>query len=244
MASSPITEPAAQPSRRDRPAVSIIALIAANSVPFFGVIFFGWRVFPILLIYWIENVFVGVFNVLRMLFADPGQPLLWFAKLFMVPFFCVHYGLFTTVHGAFIFDLFGDSTVRQSHGLMPSVATVSAAVLANGVNFAVFVLFMSHFVSFVWNYFLGGEFRNVSLDVLMARPYQRVVVLHLVIIGGGAAVAALGSPLAAVAVLVGVKTTLDLAAHKRERARLAVPVVSRRFLKTSGDAVTQHRSQP
>ena len=218
-----VTESAALPSRRDRPAVSIIALVAANSVPLLGVIFLGWRVFPILLIYWIENVFVGGFNVLRMLFADPDQPLEWFAKLFMVPFFCFHYGLFTYVHGAFVFEMFGDSTVRQG---FPTAAKTLAAVQANGINFAVLVLFMSHFVSFIWNYLLGGEYRNVSLNLLMAQPYQRVVVLHLVIILGGAAVAVLGSPMAAVAVLVVIKTALDVAAHTREREKLAVPAAS------------------
>jgi hypothetical protein len=46
-----VTKSAARPARRDRSAVSIIALVAANSIPLLGVIFLGWRVFPILLIY-------------------------------------------------------------------------------------------------------------------------------------------------------------------------------------------------
>ena len=50
--------------------------------------------------------------------------------------------------------------------------------------------------------------------------------------------------MAAVAVLVGVKTTLDIAAHKRERERLAAtPVGSGYVLQTPGDMLTQHRSQ-
>jgi len=216
--------PVSRAAPRDRPAVSAIALIAANSIPLFGVIFLGWRVFPILLIYWIENVVVGVFNVLRILFADPGQPVLWIAKALMVPFFCVHYGLFTTVHGVFIFAMFGEGAARH---LTPSVATVSAAVRANGIGFAVLALVASHAVSFVWNYLIGGEFRNVSLGRLMVQPYERVVVLHIVIIAGGAAAAALGSPLAALVVLVGIKTTLDVAAHNRERATLGGGAIAR-----------------
>ena len=83
---------------RPRPAVSIIALVAANAIPLLGVIFLGWRVFSILLIYWMENVVVGVFNVLRILFADPHPPqppLPRFGRAFLVAFFCLHYGLFT-----------------------------------------------------------------------------------------------------------------------------------------------------
>ncbi len=184
----PKTGPAVHEAPPPRPAVSAIALIAANSIPLFGVIFLGWRVFPILLIYWIENVVVGV-----------------------------HYGIFTTVHGAFIFAMFGEGAARH---LTPSVATVSAAVRANGIGLAVLALVASHAVSFVWNCLIGGEFRNVSLGRLMVQPYERVVVLHIVIIAGGAAAAARGSPLAALVVLVGIKTTLDVAAHNRERATL------------------------
>jgi hypothetical protein len=164
-------------------------------------------------------VVVGVFNVMRMLVADPDQPLMWFTKIFLVPFFCVHYGIFTAVHGAFIFSIFGEHTARR--GMIPNVATVIAAVRANGIGLAVLVLFLSHAVSFVWNYLLGGEFRNVSLGLLMFQPYARVMVLHIVILAGGAAATALGQPVAAVVVLVGIKTALDLAAHQRERAKLA-----------------------
>jgi hypothetical protein len=239
-----MTAPIAPAPRRDRAAVSIITLVAANSIPLLGVILLGWRVFPILLIYWIENLIVGLFNVLRMLFADPDQRLMWFAKVFMVPFFCLHYGLFTTVHGAFIFTIFGDSTVSHSHGLLPGVAMVSAAVRANGANFAVLALFMSHFVSFVWNYMLGGEYRNVSLPVLMAQPYQRVLVLHLVILLGGLAAQLLGSPMYAVAVLVAIKTALDVAAHNRERAKLGATPAWAVNLKSLGDTLIQHRPEP
>jgi hypothetical protein len=202
------------------------------------VIFLGWRVFPILLIYWIENVVVGVFNVLRILFADPDQPLLRLAKLFLVPLFCVLYGLFTMVHAAFIFAIFADITAGHTHSLLPSVATVIAAVPANGAGFAVVALIVSHAVSFVWNYLLGGEFRNVSLGTLMAQPFERVLVLQLVILGGGVAAVALGSPPAAVAVLVCIKTALDVAAHNRERTKLAAgsnsPANISRALSTAG----------
>jgi len=45
---------------------SLIVLLAANAVPIFGVLFLGWTVLPLVLIYWLENVVIGGFNVLKM----------------------------------------------------------------------------------------------------------------------------------------------------------------------------------
>ena len=82
---------------------SVIALVLANLVPVFGVFYFHWEVFPLMFLFWSENVIIGVFNVLRMIFAMPfknGMPPL-------IPFFCVHYGMFTFGHGMVIIGLFG-----------------------------------------------------------------------------------------------------------------------------------------
>lgn len=87
--------------------VSAWVLVAANVLPLIGVLFWGWDVFPLLALFWMENVVIGLFFILRMICADPRDPALWAGKLFMVPFFCLHYGMFTAVHGVFVFSLFG-----------------------------------------------------------------------------------------------------------------------------------------
>jgi hypothetical protein len=52
------------------------ALIAANSLPLFGVLFFGWDTFTIIFLYWAENVIIGAINVLKMLACSPDADLL------------------------------------------------------------------------------------------------------------------------------------------------------------------------
>jgi hypothetical protein len=81
---------------------SVIVLVLANLIPLGGVLFFGWQVFPIMFLFWLENVVVGAFNVVKMILArGPGSHV--GVKLFLVPFFTVHYGIFTLVHGVFVF---------------------------------------------------------------------------------------------------------------------------------------------
>ena len=191
---------------------SALVLVAANLVPLAGVLFFGWSVFATLLLFWVENVIVGGFNVLRMLWAQPDNPLTWVAKAGMIPFFILHYGMFTTVHGMFVLTLFGKTQLRG----LPGPTAFFHAVQGAGIWPAALALAASHGVSFAFNYIGGGEYRTAALANLMSRPYGRVMVLHVVILGGGLLVQTLGAPVAAVALLVVLKTGLDLVGHLRE----------------------------
>jgi heme exporter protein D len=55
----------------------------------------------------------------------------------------------------------------------------------------------------------------------MKEPYRRVVVLHVTIVLGAFVVDTVGAPVAALLLLVGLKTATDLHAHLREHRRAA-----------------------
>src|SRR6266496_3701604 len=52
---------------------SLVVLLVANALPIAGVLFLGWGVFPLVLLYWLENVVVGGFNVAKLLLAQPRE---------------------------------------------------------------------------------------------------------------------------------------------------------------------------
>ena len=199
---------------RDVPS-SALVLIAANLVPLVGVLAFHWTVFSVVLLYWCENVVVGAFNVLKILFAQPQSIATNLGKLFLIPFFTVHYGMFTLVHGIFVLFLFGPKTNAG-----PSVALFETSIREARIGFAVLAIIVSHGYSFVVNYLGSGEFRRASPPQLMTQPYARVVVLHLTIMTGGFATMALGAPMAALLVLIVLKTAIDYRAHLSERRKL------------------------
>ena len=190
-------------------------MILANLVPLYGVVVLGWEAFPLMLLFWLENVIIGVLNAARMLSVDPHDASQWAAKLVMVPFFCVHYGMFTAVHGVFVLSFFGTDAFGRVEGL-DVLAVAERAVHGLELEFAVLALAASHLFSFFWNYLHRGEFRRATVPALMMQPYGRVVVLHLAIIGGGFAATALGSPIWALLVLLALKVGFDLRAHLKE----------------------------
>jgi hypothetical protein len=212
---------------------SVLVLVGANLFPIYQVLFGGWTVSSILILYWLENVLVGCFNVLRMLVARPGGVWSPGAKAALIPFFVLHYGVFTVFHGLFVFTLF----VRHS-GAAASWQDRPTFVSGGGalgyfaqlmcwqqLGYVFLALAASHAFSFFWNYLGQGEYRRTSLDDLMVRPYSRVAVLHVVIILGGLLVAVFHTPVVALVLLVALKIGMDLAGHLREHQGIgAFPV--------------------
>jgi len=196
---------------------SQVALVLANAVPLVGVLLLGWTVFPLLLLYWLENVVVGGFNVLKMLLAKPAEPVYWAGKLFLIPFFIVHFGGFTFVHGVLVVAFFGPKGIQP----FDLLTAVPAAIRANQLGWGVLSLIASHGFSFYWNYVKNGEYQRASLQALMGQPYGRVMVLHLTVLFGGWIVMLLGSPVGALLVLVALKTAADWRGHRAERRKFA-----------------------
>ena len=200
---------------------SLTALTIANLWPLVGVLFFQWTVFSVVLLFWLENVIVGVFNLARMWMAQGGSSNPG-GKAFFMPFFAVHYGMFTLVHGIFVLTLFGGALGDGGLG------TLGRSIEEARVGAAALALAASHGVSFVFNYLGAGEFRTTTLDKLMVQPYGRVVVLHLVILFGGFLIMALRQPLVPLALLVVLKIGLDLTAHVKEHTGAGGLLVLRR----------------
>ena len=108
--------------------------------------------------------------------------------------------------------------------LPPEASAGGASSMTDGFDLgtvivAVIALAISHGASYYLNFIRGGEYRRVSPQAQMFAPYGRLVVLHVAIIVGGIAISFLGAPQAAIAVLVAIKTVMDLGFHLAEHRR-------------------------
>ena len=216
----------------------LISLIAANAIPVFGVLFAGWDAFNIVLLYWAENIAVGFYNILKMAFVRMKDPKGHSGKLFMIPFFVLHFGGFTGIHGVFVLTMFrksgGEFMNRVSWPcflafvqILLNVMREAYSVMSPNMRLALLALFISHGVSFVYNYLIKGEYARTDLGRLMGAPYARVVVMHVAIIAGGFPLMVFGSPAALLFVLVVLKTIIDVELHLREhKAKGAWGIIS------------------
>mgnify|MGYP001815113000 CR=1 FL=1 len=195
-----------------------------NLLPLAGVLWLDWDVTALMILYWSENLVLGFYTLVKMLTVSPlgGLP--------MGLFFLVHYGGFCAGHGLFILIMLVDADFEPMPGENWPFFLVFVQLLVGIVREVIEVappawlvafgaLFLSHGVSFLVNFLWGGERRRLRLKELMTAPYSRIIVLHVTVILGGAAVMALGQPVAMLLVLVALKLALDVKLHLREHER-------------------------
>ena len=199
---------------------SVISLILVNLIPVYGVLFAGWDIFLIMFVFWAENVVIGFYNILRMLACKPEEGLVWAMKLFMIPFFILHYGVFTSAHGIFVVALFGKSLIEHSNG--PSPAFFFSIIRNFHLSWVIAALFASHGYSFVTNFIMRDEYKKTSPGDLMMRPYSRVFLLHITLIVGGIIMMALHSAIYGLLLFILLKIAMDLAAHVKEHRRYSI----------------------
>ena len=179
-------------------------MVLLNAVPLAGVLVWGWKSFDLIFLYWMENVVIGVFTAARMLIRPYSHPLEMAYPLFLVPFFCIHYGMFCWGHGTFVISLFGPE--MNEHGLLPAVLLVlTSPYMLAGVG----ALTLIQAVDWM-RYARQRGFGADGVKDLMVSPYRRIFVLHVTIIAGGFALAALNEPTAGLLILVLVKTASDV----------------------------------
>jgi Family of unknown function (DUF6498) len=218
-------------SAADRP--SLWSLIAVNSISVILAVIFGWSLAGIITLYWIENLVIGVFTILRMAFASgktgdargASDLLTHGLKFCLIPFFCVHYFGFCFGHGVFLSAMSGMISQSQGVGQLTisdgegpvgmflMLFTEEWSLNRLGLWLTILLFAVSHGVSFI-RYFLGrGEAAHTSPDTEMFRPYGRIILLHVCIVLGGAVVFTLGSPWPLIVMFMAGKTMLDAGLH-------------------------------
>ena len=203
----PVTEPDSPEARPPSLAsASGLALIAANFVPLAGVLFFGWNLASVIVLFWAESAVIGFYTVLKL--AVVGR----LAALVTVPFFVGHFGGFMAGHFLLIYSLFVRGV--DATGPAPAVREALQAIF-NPLWLSLAALFISHGVSFVDNFLGRREYVGATMKALMVAPYNRIVVMQLALIFGGWIVMLLKSPVPALALLILFKTALDFTAHRR-----------------------------
>jgi hypothetical protein len=232
--------------RRTASTRTAVALVIANVIPLIGVVIFKWSLLTILVVYWVENGIVGLWNVPKIILArgpvvpveSPRLPpaaarsltkltVPGVGRLGLAFFFIVHYGIFWLGHGFFVlvgleaFGNFGATAFEPCYDAIDASGGAACVPPSGGVVWvsvalAALALVLSHGASFFLNYLGRGEYLAASPTRQMGAPYGRVFVLHLTIILGAFAIALLGAPIGALIVLVILKTAFDLRLHLNE----------------------------
>jgi len=176
-------------------ALPLVGILIVNAIPLVGVLWFGWSVFEVLFLYWFENVAIGVMHALRMEISTRTNKVANGRST--TTFFMLHYGLFTFVHGVFVIAFFG-------------VVAGGLSEFSGGFLAPVIAIMGWQVLFLVIDAVRTQAFQGRTPDDLMFEPYPRVLALHITVLAGGWLIGEMGSPVWALAILVGIKTAFDL----------------------------------
>lgn len=196
---------------------SLALLVLANLVPLAGVWLWDWDVFLLLLLFWCENVIIGLFGIARLVVSAKSETV--FHGLFLPLFFMVHFGGFMFGHFLVLFGMYEGFV--EDGGRQVEASDYYLTVLEDLNWIAILALFISHGWSFVENFMGRREHENLSPMQAMGLPYKRMMITHIALILGGFFLIERGQPLAGLVFLVLLKIGLDVTFHRREHKALA-----------------------
>jgi Family of unknown function (DUF6498) len=166
-------------------------LIAANLLPVVGVWAWDWNPKEMFLVYCLETIIIGIFNLVRMGIVtlikkkddwhNAGKTTQQYGLFFML-FFLVHYGIFVAVQmGIF----FGVSGIGKGAGINVFNFFYKLPELLSNDSLIVLGIFtLGYFYKMVIEFVFSGEHRSASLMQLMFQPYGRIFVQQFTVIVG------------------------------------------------------------
>lgn len=188
----------------------LAALVVFNLFSLAIALYMGWDPAMILFLYWAENVVIAMWQIPRFFLAENEQRNSVYKpmnRLFICLFFLVHYGIFTFVHGSLVFELFLGQDLNRENLL----ALISGTP---GITLALAGLFLSHGVQFFSG--LGRKTATqTKLSAVMMQPYQRIVILHLVVLLSGLALTLLPGTTISIILLAAIKIGMDVYLDKK-----------------------------
>lgn len=183
---------------------TIPLIILANLIPIYFVFKGTISVPEIMFLYWLESLVIYVSSFFKIAQArragpeDPGYNTPNHANnsspLSMAGFFMIHYGMFMLAHWFFIARFFTGSLVELVSGTFPILIG----------------LIISHSISY---FIYTGENRQKTVSELMFRPYGRVILMHLLVVFGGAILIQSNANLGYLILLILGKILFDILGH-------------------------------
>jgi hypothetical protein len=211
--------------------VAALATLVGNLIPLYGVLYWDWDTFQLLMLYWTETAIIAFWTLRRLARLPVDQ--LGTMKIngvekpattrMMVGFFSVHAGGFILGHLLFLCVLFSGDWFKRPH---PS-GFLAELVTTHGVWIALALLFVGSWISFLsdikpnyvvrierWlqpNKFVAqAEPMKGGVGAIVGMLYLRIFIMQAAIIFGAMLSQKLGS-IAPLLIMIGLKTLSDLA---------------------------------
>lgn len=203
---------------RRRSWLALGSLVLTNSIPILGVLYWGWDLFELLLLYLGELFILAGFAYVKMARVAKAR---WNDEIQNLVGLAVCSGL---VYFIFICIIF--SGLLHIDGPDDTLDLVVLAALGDRLRLAAQVIWwplvvsiLSHLLSYWMNFIGRGEYRRFTTESVGKALGWRMIALHLVVLVGlMLAFEGRNPTTVAILILMGIKTIADLVTHIDEHA--------------------------
>ena len=210
----------------NRQTSSLWVLILMNLIPVYGILFLGWKAFDVVFIYVVETVIIGLLNIFKMAFCTVMQSgeagsqssmIVHLLKIFMIPFFIIHYFFFIAIQSVFVFSFLKNQSAAN---FLEIPLSFWQTINSNSeLSISILSILFSHIFSFLLNYIGNKEYARIGLPILMFMPYIRIFIQQFVVIFGILLMTIFNTPDMFVLLLVFFKIMADAGMHWRIHQR-------------------------
>jgi hypothetical protein len=188
----------------------------------FFVSFFGLfcSIYGVLIVYIFDKVGANV-----LLNFPRGESLITFIGIFLILWWASVF-ISAIVFSFFllpIFIFFGGPLVLAVYILFHVISHYWATITTVDMLLAIFALFASHGVSYIWNFLVKGEYASASANVLekelIKAPFSRIFFMHIEILPVSLISLAINSPTVFLVILIFSKVIIDSVLHLREHKK-------------------------
>ena len=217
--------------------LSVLIGLVANLIPLYGVLYWQWDTFQLLMLYWMETVIVAFWTIRRI--ARLPENDLGTIKVngktkkathnTLCGFFTLHAGLFIFVHFIFLWVLFSGDWLKKVHGF---ASFWYELFVANGLWIALIFMFVAGWISYLVStppayprkmerglypkkkITPAAEVAGDPVGSIIGGLYVRIVIMQIAVIAGAILAQSYGS-MAPLLIVIGLKTLADMAAAAR-----------------------------
>jgi len=231
-----MTEAAHKSAARGLRVVPILISVAAfvgNIIPLYGILYWGWDTFQLLMLYWMETAIIAFFTLLRIARLAPNAPQARSrasstrygeitingrpqkaSQFALVGFFALHAGAFILVHLLFLWLFFSREWLKKVHGVGSFFYEL---FVANYVWAALLFLIIASGVALLIESTqrlpppasAPTEKPADPVGTIVGSLYLRIVIMQVAIIFG-AMISGLSGSLAPLVIVIALKTLIDL----------------------------------
>ena len=168
-------------------------MIAVNLIPLWGVWFMGWDAKQIFLVYCLETIIIGCYNLLQMwlitLFKKKdewtnGTSTKFVSGYFFILFFLIHYGIFVIVQMGIFIAVSGIPGLQW--GPLGAIEFVGhlQKYLSGYAEWLLAFFTIAYGIGILKDFVMSGDYKTISLSQQMFAPYGRIFIQQFVVILG------------------------------------------------------------